>query len=118
MLSFMKRLLLFAALFFPWFSLGVEQELLITAEQWARPRQGDALSTLEPLVAAVQRLKQLPRGHLVIRHPAGEEGILWAQELRAWLVALGVSSEDIGIAADSPREDAVYLEVRGGVSSS
>ncbi len=48
---------------------------------------------------------------ILIRHPRGEEGVLWAEELRGWLVALGIPSQDIALGPASSRVDAIELAV-------
>lgn len=83
----------------------------ISAEEWSRPRGGETLTALPPLRQSVQEWMATPEARLVIRHPGGEEGGLWAGELRAWLVALGVPGERIELAPGAGREDAMALEV-------
>lgn len=71
---------------------AAERLYTVSAEEWARPRQGDLLVTYPGLNEAIQEWNQHQSGRIQIRHPSGEEGILWAEELRDWLVALGVPS--------------------------
>ena len=84
----------------------------ITAEEWAHPRGGEMLTQMEPLRDAVRQWMGQPASTLVIRYPGGEEGGLWAGELRSWLVALGITSNHIELWPGSSRPDAVELEVR------
>jgi hypothetical protein len=74
----------------------------VTAEQWASPRHGESLVALVPLRGIMQELSGDPQARLVIRRPDGETGLLWAEELQSWLVALGLSSARIEIVPDSP----------------
>ena len=67
----------------------------VTAEEWARPRSGQSLVQMEPLIATMQTME--PASQLFIRYPGGEEGALWASELKDWLVSLGVPSGRITI---------------------
>lgn len=67
----------------------------VTAEQWANPRNGGAIVSMSPLAAAIQDVMSRPASRIALRHPGGEEGVAWAQELRDWLVALGMSSDRI-----------------------
>lgn len=62
----------------------------LDAADWARPRSGAALVGMAPLPVVVRSWSQRPGTDIVIRHAGGEEGELWARELRDWLVALGV----------------------------
>ena len=64
----------------------------ITAEEWARPRHGEGLVDMPGLNAAVEMYLRRPRAEIVIHHPVEEEGLFWAEELKGWLVALGVAS--------------------------
>ena len=90
----------------------------ISAEEWARPRDGHGLSRMAPVAGAVRELIASANGELLIRYPGGEEGVLWAQELRGWLVALGIASDRIETSPGSTRSDAVDLVIRqGGVAA-
>ena len=89
---------------------------VITADEWARPRSGASLVQMPALKRTVRDYLQKQsdtRGgqRILIRHPRGEEGVLWAEELRGWLVALGVPAVDIALTADATRIDAIELEV-------
>ncbi len=84
----------------------------IDADSWARPRDGAALVTLPALSQAVQEWMRQPGAQLLLRYPGGEEGTVWAHELRAWLVALGIPSSAIELVAGSRREDALELDIQ------
>jgi hypothetical protein len=89
---------------------------LIAAGDWARPRSGESLVQMPALKRTVRDYlgRQDANGkRIVIRHPRGEEGVLWAEELRGWLVALGVPSTDIDVRPESTRMDAIELAVIG-----
>lgn len=62
----------------------------LDASTWARPRSGAAIVAMPPLAEVVDAWSKRPGDRIVIRHPGGEDGEVWAAELRAWLVALGV----------------------------
>jgi hypothetical protein len=81
----------------------------ITAEEWARPRSGQSLVQMEPLIATMQVLNTESSSRLVIRYPGGEEGALWASELRDWLVSLGVPSGRIKILAGQSSHENITL---------
>ena len=74
---------------------AAERQYSVSAEEWARPRQGDLLVTYPGLNEAIQAWNRHRGGRIRVRHPSGEEGVLWAEELRDWLVALGVPSNQI-----------------------
>ncbi|WP_126453275.1 hypothetical protein [Sulfuriflexus mobilis] len=63
---------------------------VLSAEQWARPRSGQAVLAMPPVRAAVQQLLNTPGGQLLIRYPGGDEGSIWAEELQNWLISLGI----------------------------
>lgn len=101
---------------------SAESVQIITAEDWARPRTGESLVRMPALKRTVrdyleqksnQKDSQNDRHgqRISIRHPRGEEGVLWAQELRGWLIALGIPSADIAVSPQSSRIDAVELAV-------
>ncbi len=83
----------------------------ISASEWARPRHGDWLVRQPALVAAVEQLQQDPDARMQIYYPGGDEGLLWADELQAWLVALGVGSDRIERVPGSGAADRVQLRI-------
>ena len=69
-----------------------------------RPRSADVIRTLPAVRAAVAELAETPRASLVIRHGAGQNDALRAEELRHWLVALAIEPGRIAL---SPATTAV-----------
>lgn len=69
----------------------------LEASTWARPRSGQAVLSMRPLPRVVRAWAQSPSSRIVIHFPGGEDGELWAHELRDWLVALGVPSDRIAL---------------------
>ena len=95
---------------------SAESVQVITADDWARPRSGESLVQMPALQRTVRDyLSQSDeRGQrILIRHPRGEEGVLWAEELRSWLVALGIPSAAIAVTPTSTRIDSIELAVLG-----
>ena len=84
---------------------------LLTAEEWSRPRDGMAIVGLPGLNAVLRELDRQPESEIVIRYPGGEEGVIWVQELRSWLIALGVPAARIVVQPGSSRQDALDLRV-------
>lgn len=84
----------------------------ITASEWARPRHGDWLVSQPALTAAIEQFQHTPNARLEIRYPGGDEGVLWAEELQAWLVALGVASDRIERVPGSGAADRVQIQVK------
>ncbi|WJW74873.1 hypothetical protein QVG61_10230 [Thiohalobacter sp. IOR34] len=110
----MKKFMLLAALFGPVSSVADPLSFSLSAEVWARPRQGEALVRIEPLRQAVAALDAEPGRRLLLHHPGGEEGGLWAHQLRGWLVALGVPSARIELLPGGVEAAALRLEVVDG----
>ncbi len=86
--------------------------LAVTAEQWARPRSGSGIAQLPGLAALVEAVERDAANRLVIRFAGGDEGSLWAEELRSWLVALGLPSARIALESGLPQPDKLQLELR------
>jgi hypothetical protein len=107
MLTF-ARLFLLLVIAFPVYA---ETAWTLSAEEWARPRHGEWLVAHPALSAALNKLQQSPQSVLQLRYPGGDEGVLWAEELQAWLVALGLESERIEKLPGSGGEAAIQLEV-------
>jgi len=82
---------------------------VVTSSEWARPRDGVGITRLAGLQQAMRTLLSSREGRIVVRYPGGEEGILWAEELRSWLVALGVASSQIELVPGAERADAIEL---------
>ena len=91
--------------------VGASEVVQVTADEWARPRHGEWVVQMASLKQVVETLDS-ESGVIMIRYPGGEEGTLWAQELVAWLVSLGVSSERIEPVPGSDREDVLDLWVQ------
>lgn len=78
---------------------------------WSRPRTGERVRAMEPVNAAVNAWLAQPDARLVLRHASGEEGSLWAAELKDWLVALGVPADRIDLLPVGSRSDRLVLEI-------
>ena len=75
----------------------------IAPELWDRPRT--ARSVLEqPAVRQAMRVYlQRENVRLVIHYPDGQEALLYAEELRSWLIALAVDGQSITLRPDRNR---------------
>ncbi|MBE9541231.1 MAG: hypothetical protein IMF01_02845 [Proteobacteria bacterium] len=92
--------------------LAMEREWVLSADEWARPRDGRGIVSMPVLAKSLQAWEKQSDLNLVIHYPGGEEGILWAKELQDWLVALGVPSSHIQTIPGNSRKDAVTIELR------
>ena len=88
-----------------------DQPWELSAEQWARPRDGISVTRMVPLPDVVAGWSRKPDQRLVIRYPGGEDGLLWAHELRSWLVAMGIPLQDQELVAGSHQADRIELEL-------
>lgn len=82
----------------------------ISAEQWARPRNGERVVAHESLQMLVRHLDQRAAAVVTITYAGGDEGQLWAEELRGWLVALGIPSDRIKLRTGLQYRDRLMLE--------
>jgi hypothetical protein len=89
-----------------------EDRWSLSGEAWARPRSGAGLVAMEPLGEVVRHLQENDEQRLFIGHPGGEEGSLWAHELRSWLVALGIPSRRIQLQSGSRQAGVLELRVQ------
>jgi hypothetical protein len=83
----------------------------LSADSWARPRDGLAVASMAPLPEVIQRWSRDTTQRLIIQYPGGEEGQLWAFELSSWLVALGVPQSKQELVAGSQQADRIEIEL-------
>jgi len=96
------------------FSISLQSKaspIVIRSQDWAIPRSAARLLSFPPLVLAVGQLRVHPDAHLRIHYPGGDEGTLWVNELQSWLVALGVSSEQMELIPGSSGQAVIEIEV-------
>ena len=94
-----------------WAGSAFAQPWAVSAAEWAQPRNGDALVRHSGLSPAVQRLLVTPGSSLELHYAGGDDGLLWASELRGWLIALGVESPRIELVPGGGRKDRIILQV-------
>lgn len=82
----------------------------ISTEQWARPRSGEHIVALTSLQKMVRHLDERAAAVVIIRYAGGDEGLLWAEELRGWFVALGIPGDRLRLRAGLPDRDRLVLE--------
>lgn len=64
-------------------------------------RRGETIVTLPGLLAVMQQVVQQPGSGVALHYPEDEQGEAWADELRDWLVALGLASNRIQLTPGS-----------------
>ena len=83
----------------------------VPAELWDRPRSGQAVLAQPAVKQAVKAHLARPSSSLVIRHAAGQEGTLQAEELRAWLIALAIPSGRVRLSGTLNPGEPLMIEI-------
>ena len=82
---------------------------ILSQQQWSIPKNVQSILNLSALRVVMPRLLEDEKQMLVIRYPGGEVGILWASELKGWLVSLGIASKRIELQNGSLKQDELQL---------
>jgi hypothetical protein len=85
------------------------QSFIAPPELWDRPRSGPVV--MERLGQAVGAWLAQPGARLVVRHGAGQEALIQAEELRGWLIALAVEAERVSLRNDLRQGEPLRIEV-------
>ncbi len=80
-------------------------------ELWDRPRSGGVVLEQPAVKQAVNALLARSGASLVIHHAAGQEPLLQAEELRAWLVALAVETGRVSLRSGLKAGEPLKIEV-------
>jgi len=92
----------------------VNNEIFILSEQqWAVPRTAESILAMAAIHQVMMVLSDNKNITLRIGYPGGEVGILWASDLKGWLVSLGLSSVNIKLQAGSLHAYGLELSVDG-----
>ena len=83
----------------------------VPPELWDRPRTARAIIEQEAVKRAVGAALAQPSAQLVIRHGAGQEPLLQAEELRSWLGALAIDTRRIVLRNDLPAGAPLQIEI-------
>jgi len=87
------------------------QTFVVPPELWDRPRRGQAVLEQPAIRQAVNACLAQPDARLVVRHGAGQESLLAAEELRSWLTALAVGHERVTLRGGLTASEPLRLEV-------
>ena len=96
--------------------LAFGQSWEVSPELWEKPRSGAAVRAQAPLRQCVEAYLAQPGAHILIHHADGEESLLQAEELRAWLIALAVEAARIELAPDLKPNRNLNVELISPVS--
>ncbi len=111
MLMNMNKLIFsFVVMFFVTSAFAADIELL-HANEWSVPKQATTILTMPAIHKSMKKLQTDVNSVLKIKYPGGDEGTLWASELRSWLIALGLSSRRIKLVQGSAISTTIELEV-------
>lgn len=91
--------------------LWSEDKWAVSATEWAQPRSGEMVSSLKGVRAAMATVSQSPSSRVAIHHPGGDQGIWWAEELKGWLITLGLDSSRVELVPGSGEADMMYLSI-------
>ena len=89
-------------------------ELDLTAEQWEVARNAERLVAMPVIRAIVKQWSSAQDKMIEIQYPGGEEGELWVNELKSWLVALGVPSAYQVAVPGSGQDDLIRFKLING----
>jgi len=84
---------------------------VVPTELWEQPRTARAVLAQPVLRQAVAAVLAQGGGVLAIHYGSGEEALLRAEELRAWLIALAVDDKQITLAGDLPGTSELQIEL-------
>ncbi len=87
------------------------ERLYLSGAEWSKPRSGSMVIALPAVNHAVRELIGRPTAVLTLYYPGGDVGAYWAEELRGWLIALGISSDRIDMVPGSGEADMIAIEV-------
>lgn len=79
------------------------------AETWDVPRHGENLLKVPELAKIVKLWMENPHQKIELRYPGGEEGELWVEELKDWMVSLGMPSSLFQTSPGSSAEDIINI---------
>ena len=84
-------------------------EHVIHHDDWPQQRNTETVLSLTAVQGLLDTYQEDKRHKISIRHPGGDYGDAWAQELRDWLVALGIPSDQILLEPGSGGQDRIVL---------
>ncbi|MBI1422696.1 MAG: hypothetical protein GC149_04445 [Gammaproteobacteria bacterium] len=97
-----------------WFTSAYAQNPevhILSDADWNVPRTNESILKMPALVQTMRDYDEHPDAKIQIRYPGGDEGTLWANEVRSWLVALGVASRHIELLPGSRKDGQLELQV-------
>jgi len=93
-----------------WCTPSLAQTFTLPLEFWLAPRSGQALRAQPQLQQALAAYLQSERTRIRVQHQKRDESIAQAEELRGWLIAMGVEADRIELTDENPA-DTIKLEI-------
>lgn len=87
------------------------QQWKLTEEQWDLVKQGEQLLKLPVLQQLVDVWSSQQGQAVELRYPGGEEGELWVEELKDWLISLAIPSKYLFAVAGSGEADVIIIKI-------
>jgi len=84
---------------------------LLQANEWSVPKQAAIILAMPAIQKSMEKMQNNVNSTLNIKYPGGDEGTLWVNELRSWLIALGLSTNRIELVPGSAISTTIELEV-------
>lgn len=91
---------------------AAEGRVVIPAELWGQARSSSSIIEIDGMRELILALEDEGKSSMVIYHPASNESTHKAEELRAWLVSLGVASSRMSFELSERNQDQLRIEIR------
>lgn len=91
--------------------LAAAQDFVVPEGFWLSPRSGAAVLAEPAIVQAVRHFLDYPGARLVLHHARGDEASAQAEELRGWLIALGLEANAIELLPEGASGRPLRIEV-------
>lgn len=88
-------------------------QIIISNTDWPEIRTASRVLSMAAVKRAVDEFEAQPNRAITIFFPGGDQGQQWAQELKDWMVVLGIKGEKIQFAAGSGDPNSLSLMVNG-----
>lgn len=90
---------------------SADQQWILTDEQWDLVKSGEQLLRMPVLQQVVDIWSMQPGQAIELRYPGGEEGELWVEELKDWLISLAIPSKYLFLVAGSGKADVIIIKI-------
>lgn len=84
----------------------------LTTRIWGSPKNTKEVLQIRVLSSVMRKLINRPQAKLNILYPGDDKGTEWANDLRGWLISLGLKSDRIKLSPDSYTEDTIELVIQ------